>query len=141
MANSFHKIILVGNLGRDGEKRVTPQAQTVVNFPLAVTETWRDKNGQRQEKTQWVNVAYWGQAAEAVHQYLTKGKSVLVEGTASARGYQAKDGTIAASLDVRAARVVLLGGPGGQSAAPREVHVVDELDQAPSDINADDIPF
>jgi single-strand DNA-binding protein len=101
----------VGNLGRDAELKTTSSDQTVVSFSMAVTESWRDRNGQKQEKTLWARVSVWGKAGEAVRPYLTKGKQVLVEGTAGVRAYAGRDGNPGASFEVRASRVQLLGSP------------------------------
>ena len=77
---SVNKVILVGNLGRDAELRYTPGGAAVATLNMATTETWNDKSGQRQEKTEWHRVVFWGKVAESLTEYLTKGKQVYVEG-------------------------------------------------------------
>ena len=77
---SVNKVILVGNLGRDAELRYTPGGAAVATLNMATTEVWNDKGGQRQEKTEWHRVVFWGKAAESLTEYLTKGKQVYVEG-------------------------------------------------------------
>ena len=85
-----NKVILVGNLGRDPEVRSTPSGQPVASFSLATTRRWRDKNGQRQEQTEWHNIVVWGKQAEIAGQYLTKGKQIFLEGRLQTRSWDDK---------------------------------------------------
>src|SRR4051812_45370572 len=82
-----NKVILIGNLGRDPEVRSTPSGQPVANFTLATSRRWRDKNGQKQEQTEWHTVVCWGRQAEVAGQYLTKGKQIYVEGRLQTRSW------------------------------------------------------
>lgn len=82
-----NKVILIGNLGRDPEVRSTPSGQPVATFTLATSRRWRDKNGQKQEQTEWHTVVCWGKQAEIAGQYLTKGKQVYVEGRLQTRSW------------------------------------------------------
>jgi single-strand DNA-binding protein len=82
-----NKVILVGNLGRDPEVRSTTSGQPVATFTLATSRRWKDKNGQRQEQTEWHTVVCWGRQAEVAGQYLTKGKQVYVEGRLQTRSW------------------------------------------------------
>ncbi|HYO12321.1 MAG TPA: single-stranded DNA-binding protein [Thermoanaerobaculia bacterium] len=82
-----NKVILIGNLGRDPEVRSTPSGQPVASFTLATSRRWRDKNGQRQEQTEWHNIVVWGKQAEIAGQYLTKGKQVYIEGRLQTRSW------------------------------------------------------
>ncbi len=75
-----NKVILIGNLGRDPEVRSTPSGQTVASFSLATNRKWRDRDGNRQEQTEWHSVVCWGRQAEVAGQYLTRGKKIYVEG-------------------------------------------------------------
>src|SRR6266513_4238580 len=111
---SVHKVILVGNLGRDAELRYTPGGAAVSKFSLATTEVWNDKSGQRQERTEWHNIDLWGKQAESLSGYLVKGKQVYVEGRLQTDEYTDKDGNKRKSTKVRCDRVVLLGGGGGR---------------------------
>jgi len=110
---SVNKVILVGNLGRDAELRYTPGGTAVSKFSVATTETWNDKNGQRQERTEWHNIDLWGKQAETLTEYLVKGKQVYVEGRLQTDEYTDKEGVKRKSTRVRSDRVVLLGGGGG----------------------------
>lgn len=107
---SVNKVILVGNLGRDAELRYTSGGAAVANFSLATTETWKDKQGQRQEQTEWHKVQVWGKTAEALQEYLTKGKQVFVEGRLQTRKWQDKDGNDRYTTEIKADRITLLGG-------------------------------
>jgi single-strand DNA-binding protein len=141
MANSYNKIILVGNLGRDGELRATPQGKQVLSSSLAVEDPSK-KDDRGRPGTEWYRIKIWGRQAETLSPHLLKGKSILVEGRLSIQTWTDREGHNRYTPEVSVDRVVLLGSPGGQGGGgAREAHVVDELDQAPTDINADDIPF
>ena len=75
-----NKVILIGNLGRDPELRNTPSGQTIAKFSVATTRKWRNRDGERQEQTEWHNIVCWGRQAEVAGQYLSKGRQVYVEG-------------------------------------------------------------
>ncbi|MFM8393378.1 MAG: single-stranded DNA-binding protein, partial [Acidobacteriota bacterium] len=96
---SFNKIIIVGHLGRDQEMRYTPQGTAVSNFSIATTERRKDRGGEAQEITTWFRVSLWGKQAEAVSQYLTKGKQVYVEGRLRTEEYTDRDGNKRISLE------------------------------------------
>jgi single-strand DNA-binding protein len=114
----FHKVILVGNLGRDPEMRYTPSGQAVTNLNVATNRRYTDSSGEQREETVWFRVAVWGKQAEACNQYLSKGRQVLVEGRIVAdengnpRIWNRQDGTPAASFEINAQTVQFLGGRG-----------------------------
>ena len=109
---SVNKVILVGNLGRDAELRYTPGGAAVATLNMATTEIWNDKQGQRQEKTEWHRVVLWGKSAESLTEYLTKGKQIYVEGRLQTRQWDDKDGNKRYTTEIRGDRIVLLGGGG-----------------------------
>ena len=111
---SVNKVILVGNLGRDAELRYTPGGAAVATLNMATTETWTDKSGQKQEKTEWHRVVFWGKVAESLTEYLTKGKQVYVEGRLETRQWNDKDGNKRYTTEIKGDKIVLLGGGGGQ---------------------------
>src|SRR5262245_52429514 len=80
MAGGVNKVILVGNLGADPDMRYTPSGQGVCELRVATSDSWTDKNGQRQERTEWHRVIVWGKRAEVCSKYLAKGRQVYVEG-------------------------------------------------------------
>ena len=111
---TVNKVIIVGNLGKDAEVRYTPGGSAVATISIATTEVWNDKSsGQRQEKTEWHRVVIWGKTAENLGQYLLKGKQVYVEGKLETRQWDDRDGNKKYTTEIRADRVVLLGGRGG----------------------------
>ncbi len=104
------KMQIIGNLGKDCVVN-TVNGKNVINFTVAHTEKYKDSQGNQQEKTTWVDCAYWTDRT-AIAQYLTKGKQVFVEGQPEARSFQRNDGTPGASLSLRVREVQLLGGRG-----------------------------
>jgi single-strand DNA-binding protein len=110
---SVNKAILVGNLGRDAEMRFTAGGTPVATVSLATTEKWKDREGQAKEDTQWHRIVIWGKTAESLHEYLTKGKQIYVEGRIQTREWTDKEGKPAKTTEIRADRIVLLGGGGG----------------------------
>jgi single-strand DNA-binding protein len=86
-----NKVFLIGNLGRDPEVRSTPSGQPVASFSVATSRRWKDRDGNRQEQTEWHNVVCWGKLAEVAGQYLTKGKQVFIEGRLQTRSWDDKN--------------------------------------------------
>lgn len=105
----INKVILIGNLGKDPELRYTPGGQAVATFSLATTERWNDKNGQRQDRTEWHNIVVWGKLAELVNQYLKKGRSAYVEGRITTRSWDDRDGVKKYRTEIVANQVQFLG--------------------------------
>ena len=142
---TVNRVILVGNLGRDAELRYTGGGAAVASFSVATTETWKDKDGQKQEQTEWHRISLWGKPAEAVAQYLTKGKQVYVEGRLQTRKWQDKEGHDRYTTEVKADRVVLLGSSGGagrSQAADRDEMPHEQPAHASADMpDGDDVPF
>ncbi|MGA2112199.1 MAG: single-stranded DNA-binding protein [Anaerolineales bacterium] len=138
----FHKIFVVGNLGRDPEMRYTPNGQAVTSFPVAVNRRYNDSNGQPVEETIWFRISAWGKQAELCKQYLSKGRQVLVEGrlnpdraTGNPRTFTRQDGSVGSSYEVVAETVRFLGGRGeGTESA-------DTSAAAPAPSTEEEIPF
>ena len=119
----YHKIIIVGNLGRDPEMRYTPDGTPVTHFSVATNRRWTDQEGQQHDETTWWRVTAWGRQAEVCNQYLQKGRLVLVEGrlkpdpaTGGPRIWTGNDGVARASFEVTALNVRFLGGGRGEEA-------------------------
>jgi single-strand DNA-binding protein len=143
---SVNKVILVGNLGRDSELRYTPGGAAVATLNLATTEVWNDKQGQKQEKTEWHRVVLWGKQAESLQEYLVKGKQIYVEGRLQTRQWDDKDGNKRYTTEIKADRVTLLGGGGGGRSGGMERGSggpsAGGPEEPPMDpITDDDIPF
>lgn len=134
---TFHQTIIIGNIGNDPELKALPSGTMVCNLSVAVNETWNDRqSGEKREKTTWYRVATFGNTAENVAKYLSKGRQVMVTGTVEARGYMNNAGEAAASLELRARDVKFLqGGNGsGQSTTPAAESESDDDLAALSDI-------
>jgi len=146
---SVNKVILIGNLGRDIELRYTSGGTAVATLNMATTDFWNDKSGQRQEKTEWHRIVLWGKTAESLAEYLLKGRQIYVEGRLQTRQWDDKDGNKRYTTEVRADRVVLLGGRGGGSDGGGGRNdgndVVQDQRQPepaePVELTEDDIPF
>jgi single-strand DNA-binding protein len=110
---SVNKVILVGNLGADPEVRYLPSGEAVVNLRLATTDTWKDKEGNKQEATEWHRVSFFGRQAEVCGQYLKKGSQIYVEGSIRTKKYTDKDGAEKYATEIRGDRMQMLGGRQG----------------------------
>ena len=139
------KMQIIGNLGKDCVVN-TVNGKNVINFTVAHTEKFRDSQGNNQEKTTWVDCAYWTDKT-AISPYLTKGKQVFVEGTPEVKSFQRNDGTPGASLSLRVREVQLLGGKsegsGGGNLMNESMASSKTSIPSPSDITEpiDDLPF
>lgn len=154
---SVNKVILVGRLGQDPELKYTPSGMAVCNFTLATGEAWTDKNGQKQERTEWHRVVVWGKLAELCGQYLAKGRQAYLEGQLQTRSWEDKDGNKRYTTEINARTVQFLGGNAsagqGASAGQSNNSFNQEPPQQQNDMNqgydissnasftADDIPF
>ena len=139
----FHKIIFVGNLGRDPEMRFMPDGQAVTNLNVACNRRWNSNvSGEQEEETTWYRVSVWGKQAEACNEYLEKGRQVLVEGrlrpdpaTGGPRLWTRQDGSVGASFEVVASSVQFLGSNGNSNGNGRSQH------EEPDYEDDQDIPF
>jgi len=155
---SVNKVILMGNLGRDPEVRFMPNGDAVCNFSIATTDSWKDKAGERQEKTEWHNIVMYRRLAEIAGEYLKKGRPVYLEGRLQTRKWQTKEGQDRYTTEVIADSMQMLGGrdgaPAQESQPSSQPDNKNEFDQTPSRNNQsgssnsssfdefeDDIPF
>ncbi|MGB4957700.1 MAG: single-stranded DNA-binding protein [Candidatus Saccharimonas sp.] len=152
MAKGFNKVILMGNLTRDVETRTTPSGQSVSNFSLAVTRSWKDQNGQTQDQTSFINCVAWGKVGEIIGQYVQKGAPLLVSGRLDQRSYEDKDGNKRQAVEVVVEDFNFVGGGSGgrgddsSASAPRSSSsnsskdvVIEDIDDKPIDLS--EIPF
>ena len=130
----LNKVILIGRLGRDPETRYMPNGEAVCNFSVATSEKYTDKNGQRQEATEWHNVTMYRKLAEIAGQYLKQGSQVYIEGKIKSRKYTDKNGVERTAYDIIANEMKMLGG-NAQTPAQKQ-----QPAQAQDDIS-DDVPF
>ena len=154
---SVNKVILVGRLGRDPETRYMPNGDAITNFSLATDEQWRDRNGERQTRTEWHNVTLYGKLGEIASQYLRKGSQVFIEGKIQSRKYTGKDGIERTAYNIIGNEMKMLGNrndgfdSGNNNAAPptssnpppapRRQPPQHESTTAPINDIDDDIPF
>ena len=106
---SVNKVILVGRLGRDPEVRYLPNGEAVANFGLATSENWKDRNGEKQERTEWHNIVMYRKQAEIAGQYLKKGAQVYITGRIQSRKYTGKDGIERTAYEIIAGEMKMLG--------------------------------
>lgn len=111
---SVNKVILIGNLGRDPETRYMSNGDAVTNIALATTDTWKNKNGQKQEKTEWHKVVFYRKLAEIAGEYLKKGRSVYIEGRLETRKWADKNGVDRYTTEIIATEMKMLSGGSGQ---------------------------
>ena len=139
MANSLNKVQLIGNLTKDPELRQTPNGNSVCSFTVATNLTWKDSNGQRQDKAEFHNVVSWGKLAEICGQYLQKGKKVYIEGRLQTRDWEAEDGSKRYKTETVAENMIMLSqsttSDSYESPAPAAATSSSE------DISIDDLPF
>lgn len=115
---SVNKAIIVGNLGRDPEMRYTQSNTAVTNFTVATTDTWSDRNGEKQERTEWHRVVAWGRLAEICGQYLQKGKQVYIEGRLQTREWEDQQGQKRYTTEIVAQTMQMLGRAGEGGGGP-----------------------
>src|SRR5216117_1883282 len=147
MSSSLNKALLIGHLGKDPEIRYTADGSPVANFSLATNEFWTDKNGTRQERTEWHNIVAWTKLADLSKRYLAKGRQVYVEGRIRTREWDDRDGNKRRTTEIIASQMVMLGSrhEGMEAGAPTAAPVsrgVPESEPAFNDpgITDDDIP-
>lgn len=139
---SLNKAILIGNLGKDPEQRFMPNGDAVCNFSIATKESYKDKNGDKQEKTEWHNITIYGKLAEIAGQYLKKGSSVYIEGRIQTRKWQDKNGQDRYTTEIIASAMQMLGGKQESDSKPAQ-RQQEPRKQAPRPVDEfeDDIPF
>ena len=148
---NVNKVLLLGRLGEDMVLRHTPNNDPVGNVSMATSETWKDKNtGDRKEKTEWHRLVIWGQRAEGLKQYLTKGKEIFVEGRLQTRKWEAKDGSSRYTTEIRVDNLEFVSGSrsSGERSGPNDTTSDYQGKPAspleadpPKELTEDDIPF
>lgn len=132
----LNKVILIGRLGKDPEVRYMPNGEAVCNFSVATSESWKDQNGQRQERTEWHNITMYRKLAEIAGQYLKKGSQVYLEGKIQSQKYTDKNGAERTVYDIIANEMKMLGGntqAPAQKQQPAQAQTQDDI--------SDDVPF
>ena len=139
---SVNKVILLGNLGRDPELKYTPSGSAVANFTIATNETWKDKDGQKQEHTEWHRIVVWGKLAEICGEYLHKGRQVYVEGSIRTRTYKDREGVEKSVTEIKADSMVMIGkGDGPAKGGERPAERGGAAGEKEPEYSDEDIPF
>lgn len=144
MARGVNKVILVGNLGADPELKYTASGSPVCKFRVATSEVFKDRDGNKQERTEWHQVTVWGKLAEACAQYLATGRQVYVEGSLRTSSWDDRDGNKRYATGVTAREVQFLGGDASgqtQHRPPPDNSPPPNNSGSGSGYNDDDIPF
>jgi single-strand DNA-binding protein len=137
----LNKVTLIGNLGRDPELRYTANGQAVANFTLATSESWTNRNGEREQRTEWHRIVAWGRLAEICGEHLSKGKQVYVEGRLQTREWEDKEGNKRRTTEVNAQQLLMLGRRGEAApTGPQESREGEQPSGDPGNVG-DDIPF
>jgi single-strand DNA-binding protein len=116
-SGSVNRVILIGRLGRDPEVRYTAEGTAVANFSLATDESFSDRAGDKQTRTEWHRIVAWKRLAEVSGEYLSKGKQVYIEGSLRNRKWRDRDGNERTSVEIVVARIVMLGSKNGYQAS------------------------
>mgnify|MGYP000461392686 CR=1 FL=1 len=142
----LNKVILIGRLGKDPEVRYMPNGDAVCNFSVATSESWKDSNGQKQDRSEWHNVTMYRKLAEIAGQYLKKGSQVYLEGKIQSRKYQGKDGIERTAYEIIVNEMKMLGGGNSEQQAQAETPTpprrqAPTTPTAPAEDIDDDVPF
>lgn len=145
---SVNKVILVGRLGKDPETRYMTNGEAVTNATLATSENWKDKSGEKQEKTEWHNLVFYRRLAEVAGEYLKKGALIYVEGKLATRKWQDKEGKDRYTTEIIVNEMQMLGGKGEGSTAAKQTTAEQQQETARNTDGGqgfndlpDDIPF
>jgi len=145
-----NKVILVGNLGKDPEVRHLESGASVANFPIATTETYKDREGNRKEQTEWHNIVLWRGLADIAEKYLKKGNQIYVEGKLRTRSWEDKEGNTRYTTEVVGDNMTMLGSRGSNESANEPSAPATKTQSAKSgqptpnsvnDEDDDDLPF
>lgn len=140
MARGVNKVILIGNLGSDPELKYTPEGVPVVNFSLATSESWNNREGTRQERTEWHRIVMWRKLAEIAGKYLRKGSKIYVEGKLQTRSWDDQNGQKRYTTEVVANEMQMLDAR-GEGSGPPAAEPGAPPDYPPPDKQDDDLPF
>lgn len=137
MAKSLNRVTIIGNLGRDPEISALPSGNTVCKFSVATTESYKDKNGNWQDITDWHNVVLWERLAEFAQKNLHKGSKVYIEGKLKSRSYE-KDGVTRYVTEIKGENIVLMSERSQNASEPGHDY---HTDHSKHDMEDDDVPF
>ena len=136
----INKIILVGNVGKDVETKHFDDNQ-VSNFSLATSETYKDKNGEKQKQTEWHNVVLWGGLSKVTEKWVKKGDLIYIEGKIATRKWQDKEGNDRYTTEIVCSKLQMLGGKKETQDASRHPPALSPEDAPNNNSNSDNVPF
>ncbi len=139
--NSVNKVILLGNLGQDPESRFTPQGTAVANISLATNESWRNQDGEIQDKTEWHRIVMYGKMAETATEYLRKGMMIYVEGRLTTREWEDQNKTKRKTTEIRCDSFTMLGRRNDKPAFEKNLGQGEQNQQNQQSEQDDDLPF
>jgi len=134
----INKVMLIGRLGADPEIRYTPSGAEVATFRIATSEVWTNKNGEKEERTEWHRIVAWRNLAKICGEYLSKGRLVYIEGKIRTRAWEDRDGNKRSTTEIEASEMKMLGGSGEQDRKAKEP---EGLTAPPPKDKEEDIPF
>lgn len=139
--SGVNKVIVLGRLGTDPEVKTVTGGQTVARLSVATSENWTDREGQKQERTEWHRIVVWGKLAELCGKYLNKGRQVYIEGRLQTRSWEDQQGQKRYTTEIVANTVQFLGGQQGTSTSTSSDFGVQDFGPEPSFDSSDEIPF
>ncbi len=139
-SRGLNRIQIIGNLGRDPELRFTQSGTPVANFTVAVNESWRRRDGQPGERTEWFRIVAWAGLAEVANEYLRRGRQVYIDGRIQTREWQDREGNDRTSTELVARDLILVGSRDDSSGGPADQGARDD-DQLDDELTPDDLPF
>ena len=139
--NSLNKVILIGNLGQDPEARFTPQGTAVVNLSVATNESWKDQNGEMQDRTEWHRIVMYGRMAETASEYMKKGQMVYVEGRLHTREWEDQNQIKRKTTEIRCDNFTMLGRRSDAPQGTNPENPAPPSKPKPETDGDDDLPF
>lgn len=145
----MNSVQIIGNLGDDGELKYTQGGSALLRLRVAVNDTWKDRDGNKQQKTHWMSCVLWGKRAEALHPHVNKGDKIGIEGSLEQRSWEDQNGNRRSTIEIKVRDVTLLGSPRASSGdrpppssgPPSESGPSGSGDYEPHDFGDSDIPF
>lgn len=137
----INKVILLGNLGKDPEVKTLESGKKVASFSLATTESYKDKNGERQSNTEWHNISFFGSIVEVIEKYLKKGNQIYIEGKIKTRSWDDKDGVKRYTTDIIGDKLTMLGGGSKSSTGDSTAGSGTYTPPSTTTSDEDDLPF
>lgn len=141
MSKGFNRVIVVGHLGKAPESKILPSGDYVTNLSVATNEIWKDKSGEKQERTEWHKIRMFGKIAEVAEKYLKKGSMVLIEGSLRTSKWKDSDGNDRYSTEIIASGLQMLDSKGSDNDEYQTQKVLNKNEQDEQIEEDDEVPF